>query len=78
MRASFAKGDIMPSLETTLDALKKARRRKKELKKLIKNLIEQYHLVKREEEMHVKQARALIQEREYSGFTDTIKLGGPK
>ena len=64
----------MPSLETTLDDLKRARRRKKDLKRQLKNLIEQLRLAKREEEMHTKRARALIQEREYSGFTDTIKL----
>jgi hypothetical protein len=67
----------MSSLETTLDALKKARRRKKDLKRLMKNLIEQYRLVKKEEQMHEKRAEALIQEREYSGYTDTIKLGEP-
>jgi hypothetical protein len=67
----------MSSLETTLDALKKARRRKKDLKRLMKNLIEQYRLVKKEEAMHEKRAEALIQEREYSGYTDTIKLGEP-
>ena len=64
----------MPSLETTLDALERVRRRKKELKRSIKDLIEQLRLVKREEEMHTKRARALIQEHEYSGSTDTIKL----
>jgi len=64
----------MPSLETTLDALERARRRKKDLKRQLKNLIEQLRLVQKEEEMHTKRARALIQEREYSGFTDTIKL----
>jgi hypothetical protein len=68
---------MMSSLETTLDALKKARRRKKDLKRLMKNLIEQYRLVKKEEAMHEKRAEALIQEREYSGYTDTIKLGEP-
>ena len=64
----------MPSLKTSLDALKKVRRRKKDLKRKLKNLIEQLRLAKKEEEMHTKRARALIQEREYSGFTDTIKL----
>jgi hypothetical protein len=43
----------------------------------MKNLIEQYRLVKKEEAMHEKRAEALIQEREYSGYTDTIKLGEP-
>ncbi len=47
------------------------------LQRMIINLTEQYQLVKREEELHVKRARALIQEREYSGFTDTIKLSEP-
>jgi len=64
----------MPSLETTLEDLKRARLRKKRLKRSIKNLIEKLRLAKREEEKHTKRARALIQEREYSGFTDTIKL----
>ena len=64
----------MPNVETTLEDLEKARRRKKDLKRQLKNLLEQLRLAKKEEEMHTKRARALIQEREYSGFTDTIKL----
>jgi len=64
----------MPSLETTLEDLERARSRKQDLKRQLKKLIEQLRLAKREEEMHTKRARALIQEREYSGFTDTIKL----
>jgi len=67
----------MPSLETTLAALDSARRRKKNLKRQLKNLIEQLRLAKQEEEMHTKRARALIQEHEYSGYTDTIKLDEP-
>jgi len=67
----------MPSLETTLDALERAKRRRKELNRLIKNLIEQYRLVKREQEMHEKRAQALIQEREYSGCMDTIMTDKP-
>jgi hypothetical protein len=67
----------MPSLETTLDALERARHRKKDLKRLMKNLIEQDRLVRKEEEVHTKRARALIQEHEYSGYTDTIKLDEP-
>jgi len=67
----------MPSLETTLEDLERARRRKKELKRQLKNLIEQLRLAKKEEEMHTKRARALIQQHEYSGFTDTIKLDEP-
>jgi|GEM_PF-5893297 hypothetical protein len=67
----------MPTLETTLEDLERARRRKKDLKRQLKNLVEQLRLAKREEEMHTKRARALIQEHEYSGFTDTIKLDEP-
>jgi len=67
----------MLSLETTLEALDRARRRKKDLKRQLKNLMEQLRLAKQEEEMHTKRARALIQEHEYSGYTDTIKLDKP-
>jgi hypothetical protein len=66
----------MPSLQTTLDALEEARSKKRDLRKQIKDLVEQYRLVKQEEEIHTKRARALIQEYEYSGFTDTINLSG--
>ena len=62
----------MLSLKTTLDALERARSRRRELKRLIRNLIEQYRLVKREEEMHKKRAEALLQDREYSAVMDTI------
>lgn len=67
----------MPALESTLEDLERARRRKKDLKRQLKNLVEKLRLAKREEEMHTKRARALIQEHEYSGFTDTIKLDEP-
>jgi hypothetical protein len=77
VKASFAKGDIMPSLETTLEDLERARRRKRDLKRQLKKLIEQYRLAKLEEEIQIKRARALIQEHEYSGFTDTIRLDEP-
>jgi len=68
---------MMPALESTLEDLERARRRKKDLKRQLKNLVEKLRLAKREEEMHTKRARALIQEHEYSGFTDTIKLDEP-
>ncbi len=67
----------MDTVKVSLDALERAKRRRKELKRLIKNLIEQYRLLKKEEDMHTKRARALIQEHEYSGSTDTIKLDEP-
>ncbi|MGO9569914.1 MAG: response regulator [Desulfomonilaceae bacterium] len=76
-RMPLAISDIVPSLETTLDDLKRARRWKKELKRLIKNLIERYRVAKREEEMHKKRARTLLQEREYSGYLDTIITDKP-
>jgi hypothetical protein len=64
----------MDGLKTTLDSLKRARRRKKDLKRLIKNLIAQYRLVKREEEMYEKRVKTLVREREYSAYLDTIKM----
>jgi hypothetical protein len=67
----------MDGLKTTLDSLKRARRRRKDLKRLIKNLIAQYRLVKREEEMHEKRVKTLVREREYSAYLDTIKMDEP-
>jgi hypothetical protein len=68
------KGDEMNGLKTALDSLKKAKKRKKDLKRLIKNLIAQYRLVQREEAMHEKRVKTLVREREYSAYLDTIKM----
>jgi hypothetical protein len=73
----LTEGNAMDGLKTTLDSLKRARRRRKDLKRLINNLIEQYRLVKREEELHEKRAKILIREREYSAYLDTIKMDKP-
>src|SRR5208283_3593214 len=57
--ASFAKGDIMPSLETTLEDLEKARRRKKDLKRQLKNLLA-WIIRRRNKEMYVLPVNHLI------------------
>ncbi|MGO9572122.1 MAG: hypothetical protein ACLP5H_31760 [Desulfomonilaceae bacterium] len=72
------KGDVMDGLQASLDALERARSRKRELKGLIRNLAEQYRLVKEEMEMHKKRAEALIHEHEYVGYLDTTKLDPPR
>jgi hypothetical protein len=68
------KGDVMHSLQATLDALEKARTRKQELKELLKNLTEQCRLVKQEVKMHEKRVEAMMREREYVEYLDTLRL----
>jgi hypothetical protein len=64
----------MHSLQATLDALEKARTRKQELKDLLRNLTEQCRLVKQEVKMHEKRLEAMMREREYVEYLDTLRL----
>jgi hypothetical protein len=63
----------MEQLDTLLKAVEQARRRKKELKKLIEVLFDEYKLVKTEVRMHEQQIEELMQEKEYSEYLDTLQ-----
>lgn len=64
----------MSEFEDTLAALEAAKKRKKDLKRLMANLVEQYKLVKKEIAAHEKRVKALVKETELSGYLDTLKV----
>ncbi len=64
----------MGDLDISLKAVEQAVKRKKELKKLIEVLFEEYKLVKVEIELHKERIEKLMAAKEYSAFIDTIEL----
>jgi len=64
----------MGDLDMVLKAVEQARSRKKELRKLIEVLYEEYKLVKKEIDMHEKHIEKLMSAKEYSAYLDTIQL----
>jgi hypothetical protein len=67
----------MGNLDQTVDALEKAKRRRKEIKKLVETWVKEYNLIKKEIELLQKQVSMIVREKEYSQFVDTVKLEGP-
>lgn len=65
----------MGDLDNSLKALEQAARRKKELKRLMEILHEEYKLVKAEIEIHKERIEKLMSAKEYSAYLDTIDLG---
>lgn len=64
----------MKDFEDSLTAVKQAIRRKKELKKLIGVLFDEYKLVKAEIRMHKERIEKQMCAKEYSAFLDTIEV----
>lgn len=64
----------MGDLDISLKAVDQALRRKKELKKLIEILLEEYKVVKTEIEMHKERIEKLMAAKEYSAYLDTIEM----
>jgi hypothetical protein len=64
----------MGDLDESLKAVAEARRRKKELRRLLEVLYEQYKLVKTEIKLHEERIENLMSTREYSAYLDTIKI----
>jgi hypothetical protein len=67
----------MTNLEEVMEALEKAKKRRKEIKKLVGVLVKEYDLLKKEIELHQKHVNRLVREKEYSQFLDTVKLEQP-
>ena len=67
----------MGNLDQAVDALEKAKKRRKEIKKLVEIWVKEYNLVKKEIELLQKQVSSIVREKEYSQFVDTVKLEGP-
>jgi hypothetical protein len=65
---------FMGDLDISLKAVEQALRRKKELRKLIEILLEEYKLVKVEIEMHKERIEKLMAAKEYSAYLDTIQM----
>jgi hypothetical protein len=64
----------MGDLDISLKAVEQAVRRKKELKKLLEVLFEEYKLVKAEIELHKERIEKLMAAKEYSAYLDTIEM----
>jgi hypothetical protein len=64
----------MGELNRSLKAVEQAARRKKELKRLIEVLYDEYKLVKIEMKLHQERIEKLMSAKEYSAFLDTIQI----
>jgi hypothetical protein len=64
----------MDNVEKSLRALEQARQRKKDLKRLLGVLYEEYKLVKTEIKLHEKLLENWMAATEYAAFLDTIKI----
>ena len=64
----------MGEFEETLEALEAAKKRRKELKRLMENLMKQYELVKAEIAYYEKRVKALVKESELCGYLDTVNV----
>jgi ATP sulfurylase len=61
-------------VENTLKALKRARRRRKELRSLLEILQKEYRLVKIEIGLYEDRIERWMSDKEYSAYLDTIRL----
>ncbi len=61
-------------VENTLKALKRARRRKDELRSLLEVLQKEYRLVKTEIGLYEERIEKWMSDKEYSAYLDTMKL----
>ncbi len=71
---SDERSDIVEEIENTLEALKRARRRKNELRSLLEVLQKQYKLVKTEIGLYEERIEKWMSDREYAALMDTTDL----
>jgi hypothetical protein len=64
----------MGDLDASLKAAENARRRKRELRRLLEVLYQEYQLVKTEIKLHEAHIEELMSAREYSAYLDTLRL----
>lgn len=62
------------TIDEVMDCLEGAKKRRKEIKKIVETLVKEYNLIKKEIELHQKHLNRLVREKEYSQFLDTVKI----